>query len=231
MEKLTYIQSELFSLQDKSYRDFHSALMPNINKKLVIGVRTPVLRKLAKRLWKEDKDTCRAFMKKLPHKYYEENNLHAVFIQNIDCFEDCLSELENFLPYIDNWATCDMLNPAVLGKYKEDLLLYEKKWLSVNEEYTVRYAIGILMRYFLNEDFKAEYLSLVANIKRDEYYIKMMIAWYFATALAKQYDSAISYIEEGKLDKWVHNKAIQKAIESNRIGKDTKDYLRKLKQK
>lgn len=231
MEKLTYIQNELFKLHDATYRDFHSALMPNIEKELVIGVRMPQLRKLARQLWKNERTKCMEFMNNLPHKYYEENNLHAVFIQNIKSYEECIFELEKFLPYVDNWATCDMMNPKALKKNITDLEKTAHQWILRNEEYVVRYAIGIFMRYFLEENFKKEYLRTIAKVKSDKYYINMMLAWYFATALAKQYDAAVDYLENNQLDKWVHNKTIQKAIESYRIADEKKAYLRSLKRK
>lgn len=226
---MEYIQEKLFSLQDEAYLEFHSSLMPNIDKKRIIGVRVPHLRKLSKKLFKEKEVLCREFMAHPVHKYYEENNLHAFFIEEIKDFDECIKELDAFLPYVDNWATCDMMTPKILGKEKEKLLVHIKRWLSSDEEYTVRYAIGLLMRHFLDEDFKKEYLETVSDIKSDKYYINMMCAWFFATALAKRYDDAVSYLEKRRLDIWVHNKTIQKAIESNRIEMEKKAYLRTLK--
>ncbi len=235
-----YIQDSLFALQDEEYKSFHCRLMPTVETDAVIGVRTPDLRKLAKKLWKEckqdDKSSAetipqdiRYFMEQLPHKYYEENNMHAVFIEQIKDYKTCIDALEQFLPYVDNWATCDIMSPKILGKYTDELLEKIKEWLCRSETYVVRFAIGCLMRYYLDENFKPEYLELVAAVKSDEYYINMMIAWYLATALAKQYPDTVKVLEDKCLAPWIQNKAIQKAVESNRISAETKTYLRTLK--
>ncbi len=221
-----HIQKELFALQDTAYRDFHARLMPNIDKEKIIGVRTPALRKLAASVPPE---TCAAFLADLPHTYYEENNVHACLISAIRTFDEALSETERFLPYIDNWATCDMFFPKVFQKNPETLLPHIRRWLACNAEYTVRFGIGCLMRLFLGEAFRPEYPAMVAEIRKDAYYIRMMIAWYFATALAKQYDAVLPYLTEHRLDSWVHNKTIQKAVESYRIPAETKLYLRTLR--
>lgn len=228
---MEYIQEKLFSFQDKSYRDFHSALIPNIDKERIIGVRVPILRKLAKQLFKEKESLCREFMKNPMHKYYEENNLHALFIEEIKDFDECIEELDIFLPWVDNWATCDIMAPKVLKKNKEKLLKHIKRWISSKEEYTVRFGVRLLMNYFLDDDFKDEYLKEVSLIKSDKYYIKMMIAWFYATALVKKYNETVLYLKNNCLDIWVHNKTIQKAIESNRISNEEKIYLRTLKRK
>ena len=221
------ITETLFSLSDESYKDFQSKLMPTVDKSKVIGVRTPTLRTFAKELYKSA--GYKDFISDLPHKYYEEDNLHALLINKIKDFDECACEIEKLLPYIDNWATCDMLRPKVLKKEPERFLEFIRKWLVSDEVYTVRYAIGCLCSFYLDDNFSPEQLSIVAKIKSEEYYINMMIAWYFATALAKQYESTVIYLEERRLPEWVHRKTIQKAVESYRISDETKVYLRSLK--
>ena len=224
---MTEIQQRLFALQDAGYRDFHAALMPTVPKALVIGVRSPALRALAKEL--KGTELASDFMAALPHEYYEENNLHAALIGHIRDFDACMAELERFLPFVDNWATCDMMNPKALAKDKAALLERIRLWLQSSHTYTVRFGMGMLMRYFLEEDFREEYLALVASVQSEEYYVRMMQAWYFATALAKQYEAAVKYLEQRKLGAWVHNKTIQKARESYRISDEQKEYLKSLK--
>ena len=221
------IRERLFSLADEKYKAFHSKLMPTVDSDKLIGVRTPALRKFAAEVYKSAE--YKEFMSDLPHKYYEEDNLHGFLIEKIKDFDECIVEIEKLLPYIDNWATCDMLRPKALKKEPQKLLKYIHKWIKSDEIYTVRYAIGCLLSYYLDDNFKAEHLSLVADVRSEEYYINMMIAWYFATALAKQYDSTIIYLENRKLPEWVHRKTIQKAIESYRISDETKAYLRTLR--
>lgn len=223
------VQARLFEMQDLKYRDFHSKLMPTVDKEKIIGVRTPELRKFAKELSK--KEEAKDFLKILPHKYYEEDNLHAFLIEQIKDFDECVSALDNFLLYVDNWATCDMMTPKVFKKNTDKLLPKINEWLISDYTYEVRFAIGMLMKFYLDENFDEKYLKLVAGVKSDEYYINMMIAWYFATALAKQWDKALPYIENRILDKWTHNKAIQKAVESYRITEEQKEYLKTLKVK
>lgn len=217
----------LFKLQDLEYKKFNSKLIPTVSPDKIIGIRTPTLRKLSKELFKSGE--YGAFLEKLPHDFYEENNLHAFLIEQIKDFDMAIGETEKFLPYIDNWATCDCFQPKVFKKHKSKLSSYILKWIKSDETYTVRYAINQLMTHFLDEDFNEKYLAMVADVKSDEYYINMMRAWYFATALAKQYDKTILFLEQKVLDKWTHNKTIQKAIESYRVDKDTKEYLKKLK--
>ena len=217
----------LFSKQDIKYRDFQAPLFPNIEKERMIGVRTPELKKLAKELY--GSVTANKFIETLPHQYFDENQLHAFLISLIKDYQICLKEVDRFLPYIDNWGTCDQLSPKVFAKNKEELIVSAKKWLKSKHTYTVRFAIGMLMQHYLDDSFKEEYMELVSKVKSDEYYINMMMAWYFATALAKQYDFAIKYIERNKLSPWVHNKTIQKAVESYRIAPEQKEYLRSLK--
>ena len=224
------IKNELLSMQDKTYKDFHSKLMPTINSNSIIGVRVPVLRDYAKKLFKENSiESLNSFLKNLPHEFYEENNIHAFLIEKINNFDECIFYLEEFLPYIDNWATCDMLNPKIFKTNCEKLLEKIYQWINSDSVYTVRFAIGMLMRYFLDENFKTKYLDLVSSINSEEYYINMMRAWFFATALAKQYDQTLPYIKNYSLDKWTHNKTIQKANESFRITKDQKEELKKFR--
>ena len=224
-----FIEQQLFEFQDLKYRDFQSGLIPNIERDVFIGVRTPELRKLAKKI-ANDEDTV-AFLKDVPHKYFDENQLHAFIISLGKNFDETIDAVECFLPYVDNWATCDQLSPKVFKKHKKELLPYIKKWIKSKKTYTVRFGIGMLMEHFLDEDFDAKYPRMVSEIKSNEYYINMMIAWYFATALAKQYDAIIPFIEERKLDIWTHNKAIQKSIESRRISDNQKEYLKTFRRK
>lgn len=220
---------ELYLLKDKEYADFQAKLTPGIDRKLFIGVRVPEVRKLAKRLIKEPE--VETFLNELPHEYYDENMLHAVLISEIKDYDNCIEKVDRFLPYVDNWAVCDIMSPKVFKKNKLPLIKKIKEWSSSDKTYTCRFGLGMLMCHFLDEDFKEEYLEIPASVHSDEYYINMMIAWFFATALAKQWDSSIKYIEEKRLDKWVHNKTIQKARESYRITKEQKDYLNTLKMK
>lgn len=221
------IREDLFAMQDLSYRDFHSRLMPDVDKAAVIGVRVPELRKYVKELAKDPE--IQEFLDDLPHQYYEENNVHGFLIQQMKEYEKCMEELEKFLPYINNWATCDMTSPKVFKKHKEELLEAVRRWIASDHVYTVRYGIGMLMQHYLDEDFREEYPQMVSEIQSEEYYVNMMIAWYFATALAKQYETILPYIEKQKLDVWTHNKTIQKACESYRITSEQKAYLRTLK--
>ncbi|WP_303840587.1 DNA alkylation repair protein [Selenomonas ruminantium] len=221
------IQDKLFSMQDKTYQEFSRKLITNIAPEKIIGVRTPALRQLAKEVLVAGE--AEAFLRDLPHAYHEENQLHAFILSAMKDYEPCMAYLEKFLPYVDNWATCDQMSPKVFKKHRPELLLQIRTWLNAEDTYTVRYAIGMLMVHFLDEDFGRTYLEMVAQIRSEEYYINMMIAWYFATALAKQYEAALPYIEEERLAPWTHNKAIQKAIESRRISVEQKAYLRTLK--
>ncbi len=222
-----YILKRLFEMQDLKYRDFHSRLMPTVSKELIIGVRTPELRKFAKEILKTP--YAENFMKLLPHKYYEENNLHAFLIESIKDYDACIDELNRFLPYVDNWATCDMMRPKIFKNHLMELLGQIRIWLKSDETYTVRFAVEMLMCFYLDENFSIVFPETVAEIRSDEYYLKMMQAWYFATALAKQYDAVIPFLENNRLDADTHNKTIRKAIESNRITDDKKKYLRTLK--
>ncbi|HBT65331.1 MAG TPA: DNA alkylation repair protein [Ruminococcaceae bacterium] len=220
------LQKRLFELQDLKYRDFQCRLMPTVDSETVIGVRTPELRKLAREYAKNpDID----FLKTLPHRYYEENNLHGFLIETIRDYDGVISALDAFLPYVNNWATCDLMRPKVFKKHLPELLEKIREWLQSDHTYTIRFGIKMLMCFYLDEQFKPEYLALVAGVKSQEYYVNMMIAWYFATALAKQYDTALPYIQLGCLGAWTHNKTIQKAIESYRITDQQKVFLRTLK--
>jgi len=231
------ITKELFNLQDEQYRNMQIKIIPNIDAERIIGVRTPLLRAFAKDLVKKSKSsldisrTTTDFLEKLPHEYFDENQLHAFIICEEKDFEKCMNRIERFLPYIDNWATCDQLSPKIFRKQenRKALLPYIDKWIKSPHCYTIRFAIGLLLQHFLDEEFKEEYLDKAASVRSDEYYVKMMVAWYFATALAKQYDAALPFIEEKRLEKWTHNKAIQKAIESYRVTPEHKEYLRSLK--
>ena len=223
------IRARLFELQDLKYRDFQCKLMPTVNPETVIGVRTPDMRKLAKEFSKSSETA--EFLKILPHKYYEENNLHGHLIDTIKDYDHAVEAIDAFLPYVDNWATCDLMSPKVFKKHLPELYEKIKDWVKSDRTYTVRFGIEMLMSFYLDEHFQPEMLELVASVKSQEYYVNMMIAWYFATALAKQYDAALPFLQVQRLDKWTHNKAIQKAIESYRITDEQKAYLRTLKVK
>ncbi len=221
------IQQELFALQDLSYRDFHAKLMPTVDKARVIGVRTPKLRAFAKEFGKTEE--AKEFLKVLPHQYYEENNLHGLLIEQIKDYPTLIRELNRFLPCIDNWATCDLLTVRVVKKHLDTFTEEVERWLASDHTYTIRFGIGMLMRYYLEEHFSLEYPEKVAKIRSEEYYVNMMRAWYFATALAKQYEAIFPFLEEKRLDAWTHNKTIQKAIEGYRITQEQKVYLRTLR--
>ena len=225
----TDLHKKLYSLQDLKYRDMQIRIIPTVDPKSIIGVRTPELRAIAKEMLKEGDYSD--FLKALPHGYFEENQLHAFIISGIKDMDVCMKELEIFLPYVDNWATCDQMSPKVFKKHREELLHHIEEWIRSDKTYTVRFSVGMLMEHFLDEDFDPVYPDMVAALRSEEYYINMMIAWYFATALAKQYESIIPYIEKRKLDQWTHNKAIQKSVESYRITDEQKKYLKTLKTK
>lgn len=223
------VREALYALQDLEYRDFQSRLIPNIDKETVIGVRTPALRKFAKQFGKTSE--AAAFMQTLPHACYEENNLHGFLIEGIKDYDTCIACLDAFLPWVDNWATCDLMSPGVCKKHLPELLTPIGRWIASGHTYTVRFGIGMLMRFYLDEAFRPEYPEMVAGIRSGEYYVNMMIAWYFATALAKQYDAVLPYLTERRLADWTHNKTIQKAVESYRITKEQKAFLRTLRVK
>ena len=225
--KIEEIRKRLFKLQDKKYSDFQCRLIPTLESTTIIGVRTPELRRYAKELVNQ-KD-IQNFLSFLPHQYFEENQLHAFIISEIKDNKQCLEELNRFLPFVDNWATCDQLSPKVFKKNRSELIDQIKQWVCSDKTYMVRFGIGMLLEHFLDDDFDSIYLEMVSKISSTEYYIRMMIAWYFATALAKQYTKALPYIEEQRLDIWTHNKTIQKAVESRRITLEQKEYLKCLK--
>ncbi len=221
------IRKELYRLQDVKYREFQSKLIPTVSPDAVIGVRTPELRQYAKMLVKQEE--VQDFLQDLPHTYFDENQLHAFILSELKDYETCLKEVNAFLPYVDNWATCDQLSPKVFAKHKKELLKAIKVWMASKETYPIRFGIEMLMKYFLDDAFDPDYPQMVANIKSEEYYVNMMIAWYFATALAKQYEAVLPYLKEQKLDPWTHQKTIQKAIESYRITSKQKEELRRLR--
>lgn len=221
------IYERLLSNKDEKYKDFQSKLVPNIDKETIIGVRTPQIREIAKNVFGTQE--AYTFIQVLPHQYYEENLIHFFIISKIKNFDECVKEVEKFLPYIDCWPVCDQASPLVFKKNHDKLLPLIKKWIKSNHVYTARFGIRMLMNEFLNDDFKEEYLELVSSKKGNDYYLKMMIAWFFATALAKQYDATIKYIENRCLDPWIHQKTIQKAIESYRVSDEHKEYLKKFR--
>ncbi len=220
------IRQKLLEMQDPDYREFLIKLIPSVIPDRVIGIRTPELRKLAKEILK--REDLSDFLNDLPHAFFEENQLHAFVISGMKDYDACMSALERFLPYVDNWATCDQMSPKVFKKHKSELMEHIRCWIASDECYTVRFGIGMLMEHFLDDDFVPAYSEMAAAVVSEEYYVRMMIAWYFATALAKQYDTVIPYVEENRLDSWTHNKTIRKAIESYRIDPDKKAYLRSL---
>ena len=225
MEQIT---KELFSLRDEGYHSFHKKLIPESSEEKIIGIRMPVLRAYAKQLAKQE--VAYEFLQELPHTYYEEYNLHGALLSLLyKDVEVYLRELEKLLPYVDNWATCDMMGPKVFKKNLPLVYAYIKKWIASEQTYTVRFGIVTLLGYFLEESFDEEMLELVAGIQSEEYYIKMAVAWYFSMALVKQYEVTIPYIEKKVLPDWIHNKTIQKAIESLQIDGEKKAYLRSLK--
>ena len=221
------VVDRLFALRDEGYAKMQAKLLPTVPEAAIIGVRTPALRTLA-REW-AGQEEAEEFLRTLPHRYFDENQLHAFLISLKRDFDETLSQVEAFLPFVDNWATCDQLSPKAFVKRKADLLPALFRWLHSDHPYTVRFAMGMLMQHFLDQDFDAAYPALVAEVQSDHYYVRMMQAWYFATALAKQYGAALPYIEENRLEKWTHNKAVQKALESYRVSAEHKAYLRTLR--
>lgn len=218
------IYQMLLEVKDDKYKEFQAKLVPNIDSKTIIGVRTPQMRAVAKEVF--NSDIRDKFLNKLPHKYYEENLVHFFILAMIKDFDECVEKVEAFLPYVDCWPVSDQATPKSFKKNHDKLLPYIKKWIASDHVYTSRFGMRMLMNEYLGDDFKEEYLELVASKKGDDYYLKMMIAWYFATALAKRYDESVKYIEERKLDEWVHKKAIQKAVESYRVSDEHKEYLK-----
>ena len=223
------IRRELAALQDLRYRELQIRTIPTVKPESIIGVRTPELRRMAREL--AGREGIDRFTGNLPHRFFEENQLHAFLISGMKDYQACVTELERFLPYVDNWATCDQMSPRVFRKHRPELMASIRKWIASAEPYTVRFGIGMLMEHYLDEDFDPACPEMAAAVRSDEYYVNMMTAWYFATALAKQYDAVLPYIERRRLDPWTHNKAIQKSVESFRITPEQKEYLRSLKVK
>ena len=224
---ITDLQRKLYDLQDPKYREMQIKIIPTINPESIIGVRTPELKTMAKEILKAG--DYKDYLEELPHEFFEENQLQAFIISGMKDYDECMEELERFLPYVDNWATCDQMSPKIFKKYKEELLERIKEWINSEKTYTVRFGVGMLMEHFLDDDYDPKYPEMVAGVRSEEYYVNMMIAWYFATALAKQYESVLPFIEEKRLDDWTHNKAIQKSVESRRITEEQKIYLKSLK--
>ena len=221
------VYERLSACRDEEYRDFQSKLVPNIPKETVLGVRTPDMRKIAKEI--KGTEDAEAFLSQLPHEYYEENLVHFFLLAEIRDFDECVKAVETFLPYVDCWPVCDQSSPKAFARNHERLLPFIKKWIGSEDVYTARFGIRMLMNEFLGEDFRPEYLEWVAAVKGEDYYVKMMVAWYFATALAKRYDESVVYVEERRLEPWTHKKAIQKALESYRVSDEHKEYLKTLR--
>ena len=222
------IQLRLQQLQDPGYREFECKITPGIAPETVLGVRVVQLRKLAKSLSEAEKSD---FLSQLPHRYYDENNLHAILISQCRDAQQAVELLDAFLPYVDNWNTCDMIIPACLREDLPGLRKHIRRWMAAEHLYTVRFGMGLLLRYYLDDAFRPEYAEWVAAVQSEEYYLRMMVAWYFATALAKQYDSVLPYLQQHRLPRWTHNKTIQKAVESYRITPEQKAYLRTLRRR
>ena len=223
------IEEELFRLRDEGYREFQGKLIPNMAPERMIGVRTPALRAYAKALGKRPE--IDEFLQTLPHAYFDETQLHAFLLSEMKDFDRCLREVDRFLPYVDNWATSDQLSPKVFKKHRQELLPAIRRWIGSGDTYPVRFGVGMLMDHFLDEDFDPAHLQTVADLRSEEYYVNMMRAWFFATALAKRYEAAVPYLEQGDMDPWTHNKAIQKAVESYRITAEQKAYLKSLRKR
>ncbi|MCQ2546265.1 MAG: DNA alkylation repair protein [Clostridia bacterium] len=223
------IQNELFKLQEIKYAEFQAKLTPTLAREKIIGVRVPEVRRLARAIYKEG--AYEDFLKQLPHKYYDEDMLHGLILSEMKDYDACVAAVDTFLPYVNNWAVCDIMSPKVFKKHKPELMEKIKEWVSSKETYTCRFGMEMLMSHFLDDDFKPQYLKIPAAVRSEEYYVNMMTAWFFATALAKQWDATIPYIDNNKLDVWTHNKTIQKARESYRITDEQKEYLKGLKRK
>ena len=221
------IQEKLFKLQDISYKEFHSKLIPTIDKNTIIGIRIPLLRSYAMKI-KYTKEADK-FLNTLPHMYYDENVLHALLLSEMTDYETFIKSIQAFLPYIDNWAVCDVLKPKSIKKHKQIFIDEIKSWISSKDTYTIRFGVVMLMTYYLDEDYQKDYLNYPLQVKSDEYYVNMAISWFYATALAKHYDEVVEILKDKKLSVWIHNKTIQKAIESYRITKEQKEELKKLK--
>lgn len=226
------IVDRLFGMRDEKYASFQQSLLPTVDPASIIGVRTPALRQLAREIRQSaGPEELRAFLGILPHRYFDENQLHAFLISLEKDFAACISQVEAFLPYVDNWATCDQLSPKCFQKHRAELIPFIQKWLCDSHPFTVRFALGMLMQHYLDDAFDPVYLQWAAAVQSEEYYVNMMVAWYFATALAKQYDAALPYLENRRLSPWTHSKTIQKAVESYRIPDDRKACLKSLRLK
>lgn len=221
------IEKKLFALQDAGYQAFQRKLMPTVPHEKVIGVRIPALRALAKEL--AGTAEAEAFLEQLPHRYYEEDNLHGFLLERVRDYDTALARVEAFLPWVDNWATCDTTSPKVFARHTDRLLEPVRRWIASDKTYTIRYGLGMLMRYYLDEGFRPEYLEWAGSVTSEEYYVRMMVAWFFATALAKQPDAAWPWVAEARLSPWVRAKAVQKALESRRITPRQKQELRALR--
>ncbi|MCR5005461.1 MAG: DNA alkylation repair protein [Clostridiales bacterium] len=227
MDIIEEIRNRLYELQDPAYGDFQARLIPTVDPERIIGVRTPELRSLAKELAKREE--IERFLEDLPHRFFDEDQLHAFIISLTKDLRTALEQVDRFLPFVDNWATCDQMSPKVFKKHHQELLPMIKTWVISGEIYTIRFGVGMLMQHFLDEDFDIAYPHIVAGIRSEAYYVRMMQAWYFATALAKQYEAVLPFLVEQRLDPWTHNKTIQKAVESYRITAEQKLYLKSLK--
>lgn len=228
MDDLTNIQKTLFSFADSEYKEFHRKLIPGVSEERIIGVRTPVLRKYAKELYRKNAEN---FFNDLPHRFYEEDNLHAFMLEQISDYDELVKRIDDFLPYVDNWATCDMMSPKCFAKNTDKLYKDAFRWIDCGHTYHIRFGLCMLMKYYLDENFKIECLEKAAAVKSDEYYVKMAVAWFFATALTYKFSETLPYIKEQKLEPWIHNKTIQKACESYRISKEIKEKLKTYKVK
>jgi 3-methyladenine DNA glycosylase AlkD len=226
---MTRIQKILFEYRDEKYGDFSAKLVPTLPRGAFIGVRSPCYKKIIGQIHELPPDEVQDFLQELPHTYHEENCLHIALINKIKNYDECLSELKRFLPYINSWAVSDGLNPPALKKNKEKILPELEQWIRTEAPYTKRVGMLLLMKYFLDGDFKPEYLELPAQIRSEEYYVNMMTAWLFAEALVKQWDATLPFIQNKRLDSWTHNKAIQKACESFRISPEKKEMLKSLR--
>lgn len=224
---MTAVQEKLFSLREEDFAAFTAKLIPNVESARILGVRSPALKELARSL--SGSAEAAAFLEALPHFYLEENQLHAQLINRLRDYASCVAALDRFLPHVDNWAVCDTLRPNCFKKHHDRLISDVRRWLDSEELYARRFGLGMLMTHYLDADFRPEYLDWAASVESGEYYLRMMAAWYFATALAKQYEAALPYLEQRRLEPWTHNKAIQKAVESYRISAEQKTYLKTLK--
>jgi len=226
---MTSLQERLFGMQDKEYAAFQAKLTPGVPVEQFIGIRVPLLRNFAKEYSKEPEH--KEFLLQLPHEYYDENMLHGLLLSNMKNYDECIRMTDAFLPYVDNWAVCDIMSPKIFGKHKQELIQQIRIWSQSSHTYTCRFGLEMLMSFYLDADFKPEYLEIPAAARSEEYYVKMMVAWFFATALAKQWEATLPYLTEHRLAPWTHNKTIQKAIESYRITPEQKEFLRTLKVK